>query len=260
MKIAVAGGTGVVGRHVVESIRASGHEAVVLARSEGIDLVTGVGLADALAGVNALIDVASVQTMSADAARAFFETTTKNLLAAEAEAGVTHHVALSIIGVDKAPYSYYAGKLAQENAVMVGTVPWTILRATQFHEFAAQTYQRMVHGPFGLIPGMRTQPIAAHEVAEHLVALALAEPVGRATDLGGPREERLIDMVRRYAKTQARSGRLLELAVPGAYGRAMRDGTLLPSPGAHHGKQSFAEWLRALPENEPIGHDVHKHE
>lgn len=254
MKIAVAGGTGVVGRHAVEAIRASGHEAVVLARSKGIDLLSGVGLADALAGADAVIDVVSVQTMSADAARTFFETTTKNLLAAEAEAGVAHHVALSIIGVDKAPYSYYAGKLAQENAVLAGDVPWTILRATQFHEFAAQMYERMVHGPFGLIPGMRTQPIAAREVAEHLLALAVAAPVGRTPDLGGPREERLIEMVRRFAKKQGRSGRLIELAVPGAYGRAMRDGTLLPSPSAHHGKQGFAEWLRELPDNELNGH------
>ncbi len=161
MKIAVAGGTGAVGRHVVDVARETGHESVVLTRSTGVDLVAGEGLADALPGVDAVIDVASVQTMSDAASRAFFGAVTRNLLAAETAAGVGHHVALSIVGVDDAPYAYYAGKVLQEQLVEAGPVPWTILRATQFHEFAAQLHARMRFGPIVVVPALQSQPVAA---------------------------------------------------------------------------------------------------
>ena len=246
MRIAVAGGTGTVGRHVVDVARETGNEPVVLARSTGVDLVTGDGLADALAGVDAVIDVASTQTMSDAASRAFFGAVTRNLLDAESAAGVRHHVALSIVGVDDAPYSYYAGKVLQEQLVEEGAVAWTILRATQFHEFAGQLFARMKAGPIVLVPTMQSQPVAAREVAERLVALAAGEPAARVSDLAGPRVERMADLVRRWAEAAGRPGRVLEVPLPGAYGRAMRDGTLLARPGSDVGVQSFDEWVAAV--------------
>ncbi|MFC6258469.1 SDR family oxidoreductase, partial [Kocuria oceani] len=161
MRIAVAGGTGVVGRHVVETARGRGHEVVVLARSQGVDLSTGAGLD--LAGVQAVVDVTSIRTTSGRSATRFFTEVTRHLLAAERAAGVGHHLVLSIVGLDDAPYGYYAGKAAQERLVQAGEVPWTLLRATQFHEFAGQVHERMRLGPVALVPAMRSQPIAARE-------------------------------------------------------------------------------------------------
>ncbi|MFC5788873.1 3-beta hydroxysteroid dehydrogenase [Agromyces tardus] len=247
MKIAVAGGTGTVGRHVVDIVRERGHDGVILTRSTGVDLVAGDGLADALAGVDTVIDVSSTETLSDAASRAFFGAVTRNLLAAEVDAGVGHHVALSIVGTDLAPYGYYAGKLLQEQLVAAGPVPWTILRATQFHEFCAQLVGRMKVGPVVVVPRMQTQPVAAREVAERLVALATGAPAARAADLAGPRVERLADMVRRYLTGAGRRERVVEVPLPGAYGRAMRDGTLLPRPGADLGVQTFDEWVAAVP-------------
>ena len=243
MRIAVAGGTGMVGHHIVDVIRERGHEPVVLTRSTGVDLTTGEGLAGALDGCDAVIDVTSVSTTSAKASREFFGAATRNLQAAEESAGVRHHVALSIVGAGEAPYGYYAGKALQEELVAAGPVPWTILRATQFHEFAGQIFGRMKAGPLVLVPRMRSQPVAAREVAERLVALAVAEPAGWARDLAGPREERMADLSRRWASAVGRPDRVVELPLPGGFGRAMRAGTLLPGPDAELGAQTFDEWL-----------------
>lgn len=243
MKIAIAGGTGTVGAHVVEVARTRGHETVVLTRSAGVDLVSGTGTSDALTGVEVVIDVTSTETVSAKESIAFFSAVTRNLLAAETAVGVGHHVVLSIVGIDKAPYSYYAGKVEQENIVRDSSMPWTILRATQFHEFAAQIRARTSLGPLTFVPKMVSQPIAAREVADRLIDAAERGPVGRAADLGGPREERMADMVRSYAQRIGARGPVLEVPVPGAYGRAMRDGTLVAGPGAEHGRQTFGDWL-----------------
>ncbi|OZC82899.1 3-beta hydroxysteroid dehydrogenase [Rhodococcus sp. 06-418-5] len=245
MKLAVAGGTGTVGVHVVEVARERGHEVVVLSRSAGVDLVSGSGLPDALSGVDAVIDVASTQTISAKESTAFFAAVTRNLLTAEGAAGVRHHVALSIVGIDKAPYAYYAGKVEQERLVRAGAVPWTILRATQFHEFAAQIRSQTSFGPLTVVPRMVSQPIAAREVAERLIDLAERPPAGRVADLGGPREERMAKMVRRYARAIGARGPVLEVPLPGAYGRAMRDGTLVTAQDSDHGLQTFDQWSDA---------------
>ncbi|HET6672293.1 MAG TPA: SDR family oxidoreductase [Agromyces sp.] len=246
MKIAVAGGTGTIGHHVVDVARERGHDVVVLTRSTGVDLVAAHGLEAALAGVDAVIDVASVQTVSAKESRRFFGAVTRNLLATEEAAGVRHHVALSIVGVDDASYGYYAGKVLQEQLVEAGPVPWTLLRATQFHEFASQIHGRMKIGPVVMVPAMRSQPVAAREVAERLVDLAEGGPTGRVRDLAGPREERMSDLARRWAKATGRAGRVMEVPLPGGFGRAMRDGTLLPRPGADLGRQTFDEWLASV--------------
>jgi uncharacterized protein YbjT (DUF2867 family) len=246
MKIAVAGGTGVVGSHVVTVARERGHEVVVLSRGKGVDLRTGEGLAAALEGVEVVVDVANITTRSADKAIEFFTATGRTLLSAAAEAGVGHHVALSIVGVDRAPEDYYAGKVAQENVVESGPVPWTIQRATQFHEFAQQIYAGAKVGPLHVAPRARTQPIAAREVAERLIELAVAEPAGRATDLAGPREESLADMVRAYARAKGSRAWIPSVSLPGAFGRAMRDGSLLPGADAVLGRQTFGEWVATI--------------
>ena len=153
-KLAVAGGTGLVGAMVVEEVRRTGATPVVVARSRGIDLTTGAGLAAALDGVEAVIDASNVDTMSAKRSIAFFEAATAHLLAAGAAAGVRHHVALSIVGCDRVDLPYYLGKRRQEELVAAGPVPWSVLRATQFHEFAGQLVERSPR-PFAMAPRMQ---------------------------------------------------------------------------------------------------------
>ena len=243
MKIAIAGGTGTVGRHVTDLVRQHGHEPVVLARSAGHDLTAATGLADALSGVDVVIDVLNTPTLGAAASTRFFDATTAALLDAGVVAGVRHHVALSIVNATRVAAGYYAGKVAQESRVSAGTVPWTIFRATQFHEFAAQTLGRGSLKVAALVPVMRTQPVAAREVAERLVELAEGSPRGQAADLGGPREEQLIDIVRAYAHATRTRRPLVQVRLPGRMGAAMRAGALLPAAGTERGRQTFAQWL-----------------
>ena len=247
MKIAVAGGTGVVGTHVVDAARRQGHDTVILTRAHGVDLRTGAGLSPALDGVEVVVDVANVPSTSAEKSIDFFTTTARTLGKAATLAGVRHHVVLSIVGVDRAPEGYYAGKLAQEDAVCAGSVPWSIQRATQFHEFAPQMFARAKLGPLHVAPRMRTQPVAAREVAARLVELAVSEPVGRATDLAGPREESLVEMIRAYARAIGRRGWIPAVSLPGGFGRAMRDGSMLPGAEADLGTETYADWIAALP-------------
>jgi uncharacterized protein YbjT (DUF2867 family) len=243
MKIAIAGGTGVVGRHVTAAVEAVGHEPLVLSRSTGVDLTSGDGLAAALDGIASVIDVTSVGTRSAEKSRAFFTAVTTNLLAAEVEAGVAHHIALGIVGSNLAPFEYYAGKVEQERLVELGPVPWTILRATQFHEFAAQIYGQVSVGPFVLIPVMRSQPVAARQVAERLVTIAAGEPQGRVRDLAGPQVLRMADMVKQYVRATGRKGIIVPVPLPGGFGKAMRDGTLIPNGDFEVATETYAEWL-----------------
>lgn len=239
--IAVAGGTGLVGRLVVDEVRRAGATPVVLARSAGIDLTTGDGLAGALAGVDAVIDTSNVETMSAQVSVGFFEAATRHLLEAGEGAGVRHHVALSIVGCDRVDLPYYLGKRRQEELVAAGAVPWTILRATQFHEFAGQVVDRSPR-PLALAPRMLSQPVAATEVAALLVATALGAPQRTTLDLGGPRPERLDRMIR--AELRRRGSRRLVVPLPmaGSTGRQVKRGGLLPGPGATLGRQTFDEW------------------
>lgn len=217
MRIAVAGGTGRAGAEAVASARARGHEPVVLARSAGVDLVTG----------------------------AFHEAVTRTLLTEGTRAGARHIVVLSIVGCDRAAsYPLYGAKTAQEQETAAGGIPFTIARATQFHEFARMVWDFGHKGPLNFAPRARTQPVAVAEVGARLVELAETEPVGgRAADFGGPREESLVEMVRAYAKASGRSSRIVPVSLPGAFGKAQRDGSLLPGPDAVLGTQTFAEWL-----------------
>lgn len=243
MKIAIAGGTGTVGRHVVDAARKRGHDVAVLTRSAGVDLLTGAGLRDALNGTDVVIDVASVLTQSEKESKAFFSTAISNLLAAEEAVGVPHHVALSIVGSDKAPYGYYAGKQVQEKAVTASRIPWTLMRATQFHEFAQQLYGQIKLGPINVVPTMVSQPVAARDVGERLVALAEGRPAGRTADFAGPEVLRMADMVRAYAAAVDGKGPIWEIPIPGAFGKAMRDGTLVAGPTADRGTLTFDAWV-----------------
>lgn len=243
MRVAVAGGTGVVGRHVVGVLEEVGHEAVVLARSRGVDVTTGAGLTAALVGADALIDVTNIATTSKKASLAFFEAATQHLLSAGREAGVRHHVALSVVGCDRIDFGYYFGKRRQEELVLDGSVPASVLRATQFFEFAEQ-FVAPSRGPVVVVPRMRTQPVAARAVAGALVDLATGPAVGPAPELAGPREEQMVDMVRRLKRLRGRRRLVLPLTLPGHAGRRMADSGLLPTGPGPRDRQSFDDWLR----------------
>lgn len=252
VKIAVAGGTGTVGAHVVDVLRERGHEPLVLSRSNGVDLLTASGVTDALRGVDAVIDVLSLASRKDADTRAFFGTTTRALLDAEQAAGVGHHLMLGIVGSQKSDHGHYAGKIVQERLVHAGEVPWTEVRATQFHEFARLIYGAAPLGPIQLTPRMVCEPIAAREVAERLVELAEGAPAGLVAELAGPRVERLARMVRAYAAAIGKRGPIIEVPLPGQAGKALRDGTLLPDPTLHPpaqlGRQTFDEWIATLRE------------
>ena len=246
MKIVVAGATGTLGRHVVTAISAAGHDPVPVSRSSGADLLRNEGLADLLQGASAVIDASSTNTVSTKVSLRFFDTVTRNLLTAERAAGVPHHVGVSIIGAAKLPAYYYAGKAVQENILMAAQGGWSLLRTTQFHEFAAQLAARGKVGPLQIVPSMRSQPIAAAEVAAELVEIALGEPRGLEPDLAGPHEESMTDMVRRYLAATGQRRPVVGVSLPGTWWRGMRDGSILPGPDAHLGRQTFAQWLADL--------------
>ncbi|WP_250030796.1 SDR family oxidoreductase [Paractinoplanes maris] len=235
--MAVAGGTGRLGTLVVAQARAAGHEVVVMARSSGVDLTTGAGLDEALRGVDVVIDAANHVTLNRRAAIDFFEATTRNLLAAQQRAGVRHYVVVSIVGVDRVHSGYYAGKLRQEEVALAGPIPVTVLRVTQFYEFAEQMIER-VPGPVKVVPSMVTRPVAAADVAAELVRLAEGPAQGRAPELAGPEVLEMADMMRRIAR-----GRLvLRVPLPDAASRAMARGGLLPVGDHRQGGITFDEW------------------
>ena len=244
MRVAVAGGTGVVGRRVVEALSAAGHSTVVLSRGRGVDLVTRKGLARAVSGAEVVIDVSNVITTRRAKSVRFFETATANLLEAARSSGVRHHVVLSIVGVDRVELGYYEGKLRQEQLALSGPVPATVLRATQFHEFADQVLER-VPGPVALVPRQLIRPVAAADVASELVAVALGEPQGLAAELAGPEEHQLVDLARRVLRSRGQHRPVIGVRLPGKGGRAMAAGGLLPGAGARFGKQTFDEWIGA---------------
>lgn len=234
MRIAVAGGTGLIGRMVVAAARERGHVPVVLSRSSGFDLMTGTGLDKALQSVDAVIDVTNIVTLRRTT---FFETVTRNLHTA-GQTGVRHHVALSIVGVDRVRVPYYQAKLAQEKLVLDGPIPGTVLRATQFHEFAEQSLARHL-GPLLPAPVMRTQPVAAREVAAELVRLATGPAAGMAPEMAGPEVLQMTDMIRRLVKAR----RLRRLIIPLRVVPAMARDGLLPLGDGPRGTETFGSWL-----------------
>jgi len=247
MRVVVCGGTGTVGRHLVRVAGSRGHDVVVLSRAAGTDLVRGPDAAvdAALAGADAVVDVLSTTTLAARGAVAFFTATTGRLLAAEGRVGVPHHVALSIVGIDGIDASYYAGKLAQERLVAAAATPHSIVRAAQFHEFAGQIVSRASLGRLTLAPRTLTRPVAAAEVAAHLVDVVEGGPVGRAPDLVGPEDDTLAGMIRRLSAHDGTGRRVIELRLPGRYGAGLASGALRGGPDARRGTLTFDAWLRS---------------
>jgi uncharacterized protein YbjT (DUF2867 family) len=242
--IAVAGGTGVLGRQVVDAVGRRGLTAVVIARSAGVDLVTGAGLDQALAGADAVVDVSNVVALRAKPAIAFFSAATGHLLEAGQRAGVRHHVTVSIVGCDRVDMGYYYGKRRQEELVRAGAVPWTIVRATQFHDFAGQLLERSP-GPLKIVPKMLSQPVSARLLADHLVAVATGEPGGLAPDVGGPERHQIPDLARRLVAHRGDRTRILAVSMPGRAGRQIADGGLLTGDGAVILPETYDEWLAA---------------
>jgi uncharacterized protein YbjT (DUF2867 family) len=240
MRIAVAGGTGVVGRHVVSRAQERRYEAVVLSRSRGVNLGSGEGLAAALKGVDVVVDVANAGTIEQSAATQFFTCAAGALQRVGSEQGVKHIVALSIVGIDKTSYGYYAAKREHERATMNGPIPSTVMRATQFHEFPAQVIARTRRGSEARVFDLRVQTVAARCVAEVLIELAEGAPLGRAPDLAGPQEADLVDLARKFLRQCG-----LSIAVhPDAETVAgIPPGALLPEAGARIQGPGFDEWL-----------------
>jgi uncharacterized protein YbjT (DUF2867 family) len=245
MRVAVAGGTGVVGRHAVENLEKAGHQTVVLARSHGVNVATGDGLLEALEGASVVVDCSNVSTMKASESERFFGAVTRNLLTSGQAAGVQHFVAVSIVGIDRVDFGYYRGKRVQEDMLLAADRPSSVLRATQFHEFAGQLLDRS-RGPAAIVPRMRIQPVAAREVGEALAELAVGEPVGMAPELAGPREELLVDLVHQVLKARSQRRLVMAIRLPGAVGKAMSGGGLIPQGEGPRGEQTFAQYLAGL--------------
>lgn len=244
MRVAVAGGTGLVGKYVVGELRAAGHTPVVLARSHGADLTTGAGLAEKLSGSDAVIDVANIVTTRRKTAVDFFSRTTGNLIAAARAGGIAHLVTLSIVGSDEVDFGYYFGKRAQEELVRDGDVPWTVLRATQFFEFPEPLLNSA--SPVVMVPRMLTRPVAAQDVAETLVAYALGDPAGMAPEIAGPDQLDMVDMARRIARVRGRRRLVVPVTLPGKVGKAMTTGGLLPRGEYLRGRRTFEARLASL--------------
>ena len=253
-KIAVTGATGRVGSHLVEILEQRGHEVVPIARSVGVDVVSGEGLDEALAGVETVIDAATGPSPDEEQATAFFTTSARNLQRAGAAAGVKRIVLVSIIGIDKFQGGYNAAKLAQERALLEGPLPIRIVRAAQFHEFIDPVVGWTIQDGVANVPEMRTQPVAARVVAEAL-ADAADEPEienGRITEVAGPREERLADLAAAIFASRGDSVEIREVRqsvlVPqpdDPDAAAYAEGAALPSKGAKLAGPSFEEWLAA---------------
>jgi uncharacterized protein YbjT (DUF2867 family) len=244
MRIAVVGGTGLAGRHTVAAVQKAGHEALVLARSQGVDVATGAGLDEALAGADAVVDVGNYEARGVEATREAFAIATKNVLAASVRAQVGHYVLLSIVGIERiAGNAHYAGKRAQEHLLAESGVPYSLLRATQFHDFAGVVVSWTRQGGLAGVPPILIQPVAVAEVGEELAALAAGAPQGRVPDLAGPSPEDLVDMARRTLAARGEKLHLVPSWQTGVYGVEAAGEVLLPGPEARLGVTSFDEWL-----------------
>lgn len=244
MRIAVAGATGNIGALTVAALERDGHDVVRISRSLGVDLTTGEGLDAALAGVEAVVDTTNSTAADHDEVVAYLGAATRNLLDAGKRAGVRHHVLLSIVGMDRpiAGNAHYAGKREQERLVAEGTVPWTIVPATQFHDFAAMVAGWTERDGVATIAPLLVQPVAPADVADVLAGVAAGAPQGRHADVAGPERHDLVDMARRTFEARGRAVRL-EPTWSGLFGPAMAGDVLLPGEGAHIAPTTFDAWL-----------------
>ncbi|OBI77663.1 SDR family oxidoreductase [Mycobacterium sp. E740] len=245
MHIAVAGATGNIGARTVAALERDGHDVVRISRSSGVDLMSGDGLDAALAGVEAVVDAVNAPPTDRDGTVEYFGTTTRNLLAAEQRAGVRHHVLLSIVGIAGIDgNAHYSGKREQERLVAEGPVPWTIVPATQFHDFAAMVTSWTERDGVATIAPLLVQPIAPNDIAEILAEVAVGQPQGRYVDVAGPEPQDLVDMARRTLLVRGRRVKLVP-TWSGIFGLSMAGNALLPNDNARLAPTTFDDWLAA---------------
>jgi len=244
MKIVVIGGTGLIGSKLIARLVADGHEAVPAAPATGVNTLTGAGLAQALAGADVVVDVSNSPSFEDTAVLEFFEKSTRNILAAEAAANVKHHVALSVVGIERMPGSgYMRAKAAQEKLIQNSSIPYTIVRATQFFEFAIRAADEATDGQTVRVPPVLIQPMAADDVAAAIRSVVLAAPLNSTIEITGPEPMPFENFVRRALR--AAGDERVVIADPGAryFGIQLSERTLLPGDGAHPGATAFDSWL-----------------
>jgi len=244
MKIVVIGGSGLIGKKLVPILRQQGHEAVPASPSSGVNALTGEGLAGALAGAAVVVDVSNAPSWGDAEVLEFFEKSTRNLLAAEAAAGVRHHVALSVVGADRLPDSgYMRAKVAQEGLIKAGKVPYTILRATQFFEFLGGIAGSGGSGDTLRLPTAPMQPLASDDVAAALADVAVSAPVNKIIELAGPETLPIAEFVRRFLA--ASGDKRTVVADPQAryYGAALDERGLNPGDNPRIGPTRFEDWF-----------------
>ena len=247
MRIVVIGGSGLIGTKLVNKLREHGHEAVAASPASGVDTLTGAGLAEAVAGTQVVVDVTNSPSFEDAAVLKFFETSTRNLLSAEAAAGVRHHVALSVVGADRIPDSgYMRAKFAQEKLIKAATVPYTILRATQFFEFIGRIADGSTDGNTVRLSPALMQPVAADDVAAELDRVALGEPVGGMVELAGPEPIRLDELARRLLSAKHDARQVTADVHARYFGAEVNDQSLTPGDNPRVGPTRFDEWLSRL--------------
>jgi len=249
MKIVVIGGSGRVGSNVVRRLESQGHEAVPAAPNTGVDTITGTGLAEVMAGADVVVDVANAPAWDDDAVLEFFTTSTRNVLAAERAAGVGHHLAVSIVGADRLPESgYLRAKVAQEAAIEIGPIPYTILRSTQFFEFLPQIAEEGHEGDRVRLSTGLMQLVAVDDVAATVAELATDTPAGGRVELGGPEALGIDDWARRLFALTGDDRTVVSDPHARYFGTELEGGELTPGDGARIGAIGFDAWFAAQPQ------------
>ena len=244
MKIVVIGGTGLIGSKLVTKLDEHGHEAVAASPNTGVNTLTGEGLADAVAGASVVVDVSNSPSFEDAAVLEFFDTSTRNLLAAEAAGGVAHHVALSVVGTERLSESgYFRAKLAQEKLITVSSIPYSIVRATQFFELIMRIAEDATDANTVRLPPALIQPMAADDVAAALGRIAVGSPVNGIVEIAGPDQFRLDELIR--GRLSAIGDPRVVITDPSAsyFGVAPSERTLLPGDDAHILDRRFEDWL-----------------
>jgi uncharacterized protein YbjT (DUF2867 family) len=248
MKIVVIGGTGLIGTKLVRKLRHQGHEAVAASPATGVNSITGEGLAGALAGAEVLVDVANSPSFEDKAVLDFFEISGRNLLAADAAAGVKHHVALSVVGAERMLGSgYFRAKMAQEELIKASAIPWTIVRATQFFEFMGGIAHSGADGDVVRLSPALVQPIASEDVAQALADVALGAPVNGTLEVAGPERRPLAELVRKYLRANRDPREVIADAEARYFGVRLDDQSLTPGGGARVMPARFDDWLALAP-------------
>ena len=253
MKIVVIGGSGLIGSRVVNRLRGRGHEALAASLESGVNLLTGEGLARALAGAAVVVDVANSPSFEAGAAMEFFQTAGHNLLTTEKAAGIQHHVALSIVGLERLPdVGYFRAKIAQESLIKASGIPYTILRSTQFFEFFKGLLESAADGNVFRASPALYQPIAADDVAVTVADLAVGAPLNSTTEVAGPEARPMDEMARKYLAATQDKRQVIADARARYFGSQIDDRSLTPSGKYRAGSIYFADWLRSLPQRKPV--------